>query len=250
VLQATEGCSWNRCTFCGFYRDRPFRILSPDEFRTHCAEVRAFYGEGISLRRDIFLADANALVVPQARLRALLEVAQEFFGLPGSPRPVFSFISAFDVGRKSAEEWATLVELGLRRAYIGLETGDDALLTFLNKPGSAQDAIDAVRALRAGGVSVGVIVMAGIGGDRFAGSHVRHTVKALRAMELGAGDLVYLSTYVAVPNTEYPIQATELGIQPLDDAAVWSQLQELQAAARSLAPEAKVAPYHVDGFAL
>ena len=136
VLQATEGCSWNRCTFCGLYRDRTFRIHSPESFRAHCAGVRDFYGEGLSLRRGIFLADANALVMPQARLRQIFEIAQEIFALPEGPRPVYSFVSAFDVARKSPEEWADLHALGLTRAYIGLETGDDDLLRFLNKPGS------------------------------------------------------------------------------------------------------------------
>src|SRR5690606_37402864 len=138
----------------------------------------------------IFLADANALIVPQARLRALLEIAQAIFALPDGPRPIFSFVSAFDVERKSAAEWAELRALGVQRAYIGLETGDNALLTFLNKPGTVEDAIEAVRALRAGGIAAGVILMAGIGGDRFAASHVRRSVEAIRAMGLGSGDLV------------------------------------------------------------
>ncbi len=134
-------------------------------------------------------AAANALIIPQARLYELLQVAQEFFGLPDGPRPLYSFVSAFDVNRKSAAEWADLHALGLNRAYIGLETGDDDLLRFVNKPGTVRDAIEAVRALRAGGVAVGVIVMAGIGGDRFADMHVQRSVEAIRAMDLGPDDL-------------------------------------------------------------
>lgn len=250
VLQATEGCSWNRCTFCGFYRDRRFRIRGPEEFREHCARVSDFYAGGLSLRCGIFLADANALVIPQARLRAILATAQEFFALPEGPRPIYSFISAFDVGRKSPDEWAVLHTLGLKGAYIGLETGDDDLLAFLNKPGSSSDAVEAVQALHAGGISVGVIVMAGIGGETFGGSHVARTLDVLRAMELRPGDFVYLSSYVPMPGTEYPIRAAEQGILPLDDKAIQTQLHTLQAAARDIAPQAKVAPYYVDGFAL
>jgi radical SAM superfamily enzyme YgiQ (UPF0313 family) len=250
VLQATEGCSWNRCTFCGLYRDRKFRIHSPESFREHCEAVRGFYGEGLSLRRGIFLADANALVIPQARLRALFAIAQEFFRLPDRPRPVFSFVSAFDVDRKSPDDWAKLHALGLERAYIGLETGDDALLRFLNKPGTVQDAIDAVQALRAGGVSVGVIVMAGIGGDRFAETHVAQSVEAVRAMDLGARDQVYLSNYVPAPNTEYGHDAAVAGIRALSEDEIDAQLKDLQARLRAVAPETIVAPYHVDGFAL
>lgn len=250
VLQATEGCSWNRCTFCGLYRDRAFRIHSPESFRAHCEAVRDFFGAGISLRRGIFLADANALVTPQKRLVALLEIAQEYFRLPEGPRPIYSFVSAFDVERKSPAEWAELHALGVERAYIGLETGDDDLLRFLNKPGSAQDAIDAVRALRAGGISAGVIVMAGIGGDRYAETHVARTLEVIRAMGLGPGDLVYLSSYVPAPGTEYPEQAAAAGIRPLSDEEVAAQLRTLQARLRELLPGVKVAPYRIEGFAL
>jgi radical SAM superfamily enzyme YgiQ (UPF0313 family) len=250
VLQATEGCSWNRCTFCGLYRDRAFRIHSPESFRAHCAGVRDFYGEGVSLRRGIFLADANALIIPQPRLLALFEIAQDFFALPEGPRPVFSFVSAFDVARKSAADWADLHALGLTRAYIGLETGDDDLLRFLNKPGTVQDAVEAVAALRAGGVAVGVILMAGIGGDRFAAAHVARSVEAIRAMNLGPADQVYLSNYVSAPGTEYDELAASAGIRPLSAEEIDMQLKDLQARVRSIVTDTKVAPYRVDGFAL
>lgn len=250
VLQATQGCSWNRCTFCGLYRDRTFRALSAAEFRAHCAAVRDFFGEGISLRRGIFLADANALVLSMERLRAIFAIAQEFFRLPEGVRPVFSFVSAFDVGRKTAAEWAELQALGLQRAYLGLETGDDALLRFLNKPGTVADAVEAVHALRAGGVSVGVILMAGIGGDRFAEAHVTGSVAAIEAMALGPCDQVYVSTYVSAPGTEYDVLAAAAGIRPLSAAEIEAQRQELQARLRAVAPQTIVAPYHIDGFAL
>lgn len=250
VLQATEGCSWNRCTFCGLYRDRVFRIHGPEDFREHCEQVRDFYGAGISLRRGIFLADANALVIPMARLMALLEIAQEFFSLPEGPRPIYSFVSAFDVGRKSPDDWAKLRELGLQRAYIGLETGDDQLLSFLNKAGKTADAVEAVRALRAGGVSVGVIIMAGIGGTRFAETHVTHSVEAIQAMELGPSDLIYISNYVPAAGTEYPELVSEIGTRHLTDPEMARQIKTLQTQLRESAPGVKVAPYKVEGFAL
>jgi hypothetical protein len=250
VLQATEGCSWNRCTFCGLYRDRPFRIHSPESFRAHCEGVRDFFGAGLSLRRGIFLADANALVIPQARLRQIFEIAQDYFALPEGPRPVFSFVSAFDVARKSPDEWADLHALGLTRAYIGLETGDDALLRFLNKPGTVRDAVEAVAALRAGGVSVGVILMAGIGGDRFAADHIAHSVEAIRLMDLGPADQVYLSNYVSAPGTEYDDLAAQAGIRALNAEEIEAQLKEMQARVRAVVAETKVAPYRVDAFAL
>lgn len=250
VVQATIGCSWNRCTFCGLYRDRTFRVRGVDEFRRHCEAVRDYFGAGLSLRRGIFLADANALTVPQPRLLELVETVQSVFGAPDAPRPLFSFISAFDAQRKRPEDWAALRALGLRRVYIGLETGDDALLRFIAKPGDSAAAINAVNDLKAAGIAVGVIAMVGLGGDRFAAQHVTNTVAVIKAMHLDARDVIYLSAYREAPLTEYPHQVREAGIRPLPPDEEKAQQQTMQSALRQAFPQTRVAPYRVEGFAL
>lgn len=250
VVQATEGCSWNRCTFCGLYRDRPFRVRDADSFRAHCEAVRDYYGAGLSLRRGLFLADANALTVPQTRLLDLIDVAQAVFGEADRPRPLFSFASAFDARRKDSADWAALHQRGLKRVYIGLETGDEDLLRFVNKPGTAQDAVQAVRAIKNSGVTVGVIAMIGLGGARYAEQHVEHTVTAIQAMRLDAKDVIYLSPYRPAPLTEYPEQAVAAGITPLTPAQEKAQGRALQEALRRSFPQTRIAPYPVDGFAL
>ena len=202
VVQATEGCSYNQCTFCDFYRDRPFRVKSADELRAHIAAVQAFFGPAIGLRKSLFLADANALVVPMPRLRAWLDVIAEARIL-SVDAGIFSFMDAFDVQRKTADEWAELAARGLRRVYIGMETGDDGLLRWLRKPGTAADVSDAVSLLKRAGIAVSVIIMTGVGGERYAEAHVCGTITALNAMPLGAGDIVYFSPFVAQPGSEY-----------------------------------------------
>ncbi|GAB4570680.1 MAG: radical SAM protein [Anaerolineae bacterium] len=250
VVQATIGCSWNKCTFCGLYRDRGFRVRSPEEFRAHCEAIRDYFGAGLSLRRGLFLADANALTVPQPRLLTLIDIAQAVFGEPAHPRPVFSFISAFDAQRKSPQDWATLRKRGLQRVYIGLETGDDVLLQLVRKPGTAANAIHAVQDIKASGVAVGVIVMVGLGGDRFAAQHVAHTVETVSAMPLEPGDVIYLSAYRPAPHTEYPHQEQAAGIRRLSPAEEREQQRTFARLLRQRFPGVRVAPYRVDGFAL
>lgn len=230
VLQATEGCSYNRCTFCDFYRDRGFRIKSAGELQAHIEAVRDFFGPALALRKSLFLADANALVAPMPRLREWLDVIAETQIMP--PAGIYSFIDAFDAGRKSVDEWRELADRGLRRAYIGLESGDDALLRFLRKPGCAADAIEAVSRLKAAGVAASVIVMAGIGGDRYAEAHVAGTTAVLNAMPLGRGDLVYFSPFVDRTGSEYGRLASAAGIQPLTAAETERQEAALRAAYR------------------
>jgi hypothetical protein len=231
VVQATEGCSYNRCTFCDFYRDRPFRVKSADELRAHIAAVRAFFGPALGLRRSLFLADANALVAPMSRLRAWLDVIVEERISPAGAG-IYSFMDAFNVHRKTLDEWSELADHGLRRVYIGMETGDDGLLRWLRKPGTAADVTDAVSLLKGAGVAVSVIIMTGVGGERYAEAHVCGTIAALNAMPLGAGDIVYFSPYVTHPGSEYDAIAETEHVRPLSDAAIAAQEVAIRAALR------------------
>ena len=214
VLQITEGCSFNTCTYCSFYKDRPFRIKSVPELREHALAVRSFLGRGLSLRRTIFLGDANALVAPMKQLLPLLDVVGEVFDVEALGG-LFAFLDGFSAERKSAGDYRELARRGLKRVYVGLESGNDVLLQFLRKPGAAADAVKAVHTLKSAGVAVGVIVLLGAGGRTHAEAHVRDTVRAIDAMRLDAGDLLYLSELVVDESMPYARAAVEAGVQPL-----------------------------------
>lgn len=118
VLQATTGCTWNRCAFCSFYQDRPFQKRTPEAFREHIQAVLALLGRGRLLRRGVFLADGNALALSEPLL-PLLELVRAHF--PGEP--VMGFLDLFTGLKKAPSWWERLGGMGLRRVYIGLETG-------------------------------------------------------------------------------------------------------------------------------
>lgn len=210
VLQMTEGCSFNTCTFCNFYKDRPFRIKSPQEFKAHARAVRDFIGAGISLRRSIFLGDANALVIPQSKLLPLLDIIPRIFDMD-TMNGLFAFLDGFSGEKKSPADYAELRRRHVRRVYVGLESGSAPLLRFLNKPGTPDDALQAVRAMKAGGLAVGVIVLIGAGGQRYAAEHVRDTIGILNAMQLTMDDLIYFSDLITTDDMVYARHAAEVG---------------------------------------
>jgi hypothetical protein len=253
VVQATTGCSFNTCTFCALYQ-QPFRVKAPDEFRQHIQQVRDYLGASILLRqRSIFLGAANALAVPMLRLLPLFEIMRDEFTsspvLRGRKRAsawVGAFLDAFTGTRKSVEDYRALAELGLKRVYIGLESGHDPLLEFVRKPGHAQDAIETVETIKAAGINVGLIVMIGLGGDRFAGGHVADTIAVLNRMPLGEDDLIYFSDLVEEPNTLYPQLAQQQGIQPLGAEGRSGQRATLRAGLQL--PGVKVSNYDVREF--
>jgi hypothetical protein len=231
VLQAAEGCSFNTCTFCDFYKDRPFRIKPPDEFRAHAKAVRDFLGGGLSLRRTIFLADANALVIPMKRLLPMLDIVHEVYDV-GALGGIYAFLDGFSGEKKSPGDYATLRERGLTRVYVGMESGNKPLLNFLKKPGTPSDVIKAVRAIKSGGVAVGLIVLLGAGGQQYAQAHVEDTIQALNAMELGMDDIIYFSELVVSEGLAYASDAFQAGLKPLSHEERLAQGEAIEAGLR------------------
>jgi hypothetical protein len=257
VLQAAEGCSWNQCTFCTFYHDRPFVIKSPAAFREHARQVKALLGRAIGLRRSLFLSDANALVIPQPRLVELLQIAHAEFPID-RPKPgydyvlegIYSFLDIFGAEKKGRDAYRVLAEAGVRRIYIGLETGDAALFRLLNKPGSPAECVEAVRTIKAGGIQVGVILLAGVGGVAFAEQHVARSLAVLAQMGLDSGDIVYLSPLVVSGEDAYSRTMRERGIAALSDTQVREQVQRVKAALKQggNSDRPRVTLYHIQDF--
>jgi hypothetical protein len=214
VLQATEGCSFNTCTYCTFYRDRPFRVKSAEQFLAHIQQVKDFIGSGMSLRRTIFLGDANALAAPMKRLAELFAITNRELDVDALGG-IFAFLDGFSGERKTSSDYAALRDFGLSRVYIGLESGNPELLKFLKKPGEPQDALQAVQALKQAGVAVGVIVLLGAGGHTYARKHVADTIAILNAMPLDADDLIYFSELIEDEGMEYTRDAHKANLRPL-----------------------------------
>jgi hypothetical protein len=258
VLQAAEGCSWNECTFCDFYRDRRFRIKSPAEFRQHVQQVKQFFGKAIALRKSLFLADANALIIPQARLLDLLQIIHEEFPIDVSRRGyggdyalqgIYSFLDIFGAEKKTRQQYEELRDYGVRRIYIGLETGDDALFALLNKPGSPHECVEAVETIKAAGIDVGVIILAGAGGDRYYQQHVRNSIAAITHMPLDSGDIVYLSPLVVREEDAYAQQARALGLRILTPDEVMIQVDIIKAELKMSRPDRpRVTLYNIEEF--
>jgi radical SAM superfamily enzyme YgiQ (UPF0313 family) len=223
VLQATEGCTWNRCTFCGFYQGRSFSAREPDELRRHAEGVRRLLGRDLLRRRGVFLGDGNALALSRRRLLPIFQVAREVF--PG--QSIYGFLDVYTGSKHDPVDWAELASLGLDRVYIGMETGLDELLSFVNKPGSTAELLSLVASLEEAGVGVSLIIMVGLGGREHAQRHRQATFEAVLQMPLGRGDLIYLSPFVELPGSEYARRRREAGLTPMDHDEVEAELAQM-----------------------
>ena len=248
VLQATEGCSYNECSFCTFYRDRPFRIKQTEEFACHVDAVRAFMGRGVFLRKSIFLADANAIVIRQSSLLPLLDIVNETWSIGGNsrgarldtvaftepeeawtPSGINAFVSAPDALHKDVDDLRELAARNVRTLYVGLESGHDPLREFLRKPGSAQDVLAAVQAIKQAGLQVGLIFMVGVGGEVYREAHFTDTVELIERMPLDRGDLVYASPFVPAVDSPYLDDMQRAGYSSLNESEIDAEERRFRA---------------------
>jgi len=201
-IQVAEGCPWNKCSFCHFYKGRRYRIKSWREIKRHIREVKRFLGEGIHLRKSVFLSDANVLALPSEKLGIVMkEIKRQFPDQTGPDGGIFTFGDVPAILGKTETELKKLKGLGLKRVYTGLESGSNLIRQELNKPASQDEAISAVRRLKKAGIKAGIIVLLNDFGLKMNRDHTRETAKTLRNMNLSKGDFIYFSPF---KNSDFP----------------------------------------------
>ncbi|MBF0526645.1 MAG: radical SAM protein [Deltaproteobacteria bacterium] len=176
LLQATVGCSHNKCSFCGTYKDKRFRIKDDQTIFGDLAWAAKYCRQ----QDRLFIMDGDALIIPQPRLVAILAEIRD--KLPWVKR-VGTYANSKGIKMKTDEELVQLRELGLKIIYLGVESGDDVVLQKINKGATAQKLIDMGRRVKAAGIKLSVTVLLGIGGRERSMEHARNTGRLLTAMD-------------------------------------------------------------------
>lgn len=176
LLQCTLGCSHNRCTFCGTYKDKPFAVRSLPEIKEDIQMARQALGDV----RKVFLCDGDAIALPTD---TLLEILKELYGAFASLRHVGTYVGPRSTLGKRLDELRTLRAAGLTKAYLGVETGDDRLLAEVRKGVDAAQMLQAGRNLVEADFNLSAMVLLGLAG-RGEGSqaHARATADLINAM--------------------------------------------------------------------
>ncbi|MGM0767595.1 MAG: radical SAM protein [Pseudomonadota bacterium] len=172
ILPVTNGCSWNRCTFCEMYTQpqKKFRARKPDAVREDIENAARTLG-GV---RRVFLADGDAMVLPTRRLLEILGDLRAAF--PDLQR-VSSYCLPRNLARKSVEELTELREAGLQILYVGMESGDDEVLCRINKGETAESTRSALNKIREAGMTSSVMVLNGLGGEVLSEQHAINTAR-------------------------------------------------------------------------
>lgn len=239
LLNLTIGCSYNKCSFCNFYKDKIFRLRTPEQFKEHIAHAKSAFGPSIASRKGIFLGQANAANAPVESLEyALHLIASEFqanfldsYGNKRHPlgfERVSAFMDTFSRVQRPASDWEKLYDRGLKALYLGVESGSPEVLKLLQKPGHPRYIKETAIILKKIGFELNVIFMTGAGGKELANSHLQQSAKLINELPLTAGDRIYISPFVPHPNSEYVSRAKERKLTPLSELECRKQTHDLR----------------------
>ena len=217
LLQVTVGCSHNKCTFCGTYTGKRFRIK---EDRIILSDI-LFASKYMKRQDRVFLMDGDALIIPQKRLMWVLDRIREH--LPWVRR-VGAYANAKSIKMKSPEELIQLKKNGLGILYLGVETGDAELLKEIRKGTSAEHLINMGRKVRDAGIKLSVTVLLGIAGRERSLEHARATGELLSAMD---PNYVGALTVMLIPGTPLHEDFTSGKFELPDERGFLLELREM-----------------------
>ncbi len=178
LLQCTIGCSNNQCTFCGMYKEKKFRIRPTEEILEDIDMARAYYGPGL---QRVFLMDGDAIII---KTEDLLRILRKLYDTFPALEKVTLYAGPRSTLSKTPEELKALHDAGLSRAYLGVESGSDAVLKFIHKGVNAQQMLQAGQRLVEAGIDLWVTIILGItgeGGDWK--EHILSTAKIINEMK-------------------------------------------------------------------
>jgi len=157
LLQCTVGCSHNKCTFCGMYKDKKYRVRSLSDIKEDIKMAKTHYGD----LEKIFLCDGDAIDI---ETDILLEILGDLKKTFPSLRHVGTYVGPVSVLKKSMSELSALRAAGLAKAYLGVETGDDRLLREINKGAGYEEMLQAGLNLNNAGFNLSSMVLLGLAG--------------------------------------------------------------------------------------
>jgi len=219
ILPITNGCSWNKCTYCEMYTEPQKKFAIRDEAETLLAiqQCGARFGQQV---QRVFLGDGDAMALSTRRLMNVLSAIR--LHLP-SVRRISSYCLPRNVRNKSVEELRELRQAGLSLAYVGAESGDDTVLRYVNKGESFASTRDALDKLGAAGITRSVMLLNGLGGRALSRQHAENSARLANATQ----PEFLASLVVSFPQGEERFRAGFPQWEPLGQTALFLEIEQL-----------------------
>jgi len=238
LIRVTRNCPWNRCKFCYGtpYNREKFELRTVEDIKKDIQTIKTISDEIKELSwqlgyaghvnnvvastiiqsepdlsenysfvtvfnwlasggRTVFLQDADSLIIRTPDLIEVIKFLKETF--PSVER-ITSYARTKSICHKTVEELKAIRSAGLNRLHVGLETGDDELLTYIDKGVTSEEQITAGRKAIEAGFEFSTYVMPGLGGPTMSEQHAKNTARVLNEIN---PDYIRLRPFVPRPNT-------------------------------------------------
>ena len=176
ILQATVGCSWNKCVFCEMYTSKKFKIRSFKELKP---EIKLLADHYRGYVKKVFIADGDAFVLSADKLIPVLSEINEQFG---RLQRISSYAMPKQILSKTDEDLKKLRELGLKLLYIGIETGDEELLEMINKGETFSSTVEGIQKAHKAGIDTSIMIINGLGGKLYSEQHSLNSAKIINQL--------------------------------------------------------------------
>ncbi len=217
LLQVTLGCSHNKCSFCGTYKDKRFTIKDDSIILSDIL----FASKYMKRQDKVFLMDGDALIIPQKRLVWILDRIQEH--LPWVKR-VGAYANTKGIKMKTPEDLVELREKGLGILFLGVESGDDETRKKINKGSTAAHCIEMGRKIIDAGIKLSVTVLLGIAGKERSMVHAKATGELLSAMD---PNYIGALTVMVIPGTPLWEESQRGEFHLPDEMGLLKELREM-----------------------
>jgi hypothetical protein len=207
LIRATRNCPWNRCAFCHTYQGHKFKPRTVADISDDILKASAIAAQICDLSRQegsagrvtpsvvnrlcdrgefadesvrsvaawlyyggetVFLQDADSLIMKTDDLVRVITLIRETF--PSVLR-VTSYCRSRTAACKPLADLKRVCAAGLTRIHVGLESGSDAVLRFMNKGVTAAEQVEGCLKLKEAGISLCTYVMPGLGGRVWSREH-------------------------------------------------------------------------------
>ena len=217
ILQATSGCTHNKCTFCNLYKNEKFRMSPMDEFEEDLEEIKSYQPNA----RRVFLTGANPFAMNYENLKLRALTVREYLIKCQS---IAMFASIRDIKNKEVWQLKKLRAMGINGLSIGTESGDEATLALANKGYTADDILEQCRKLDEAGIEYYFVYMTGLAGK---GNGRRNAVNSAKVFSQLNPYFISVDSLTLFPDTQLYQLAKQGKFTPADEKERIEELQTL-----------------------
>ncbi len=192
LLQVTSGCSHNQCTYCNMYKEVPFKTESLEQIEKDLIEAKKTHKD----TKKIYLLNGDPFSLSTDRLKSIAKLIQKH--LPNC-KTISMYSSVKSIKNKTMEDLKELRSLGINDLYIGVETGYDPSLEYVNKGNTSKEAKEELQRLNQASIDFISIIMYGIAGKDKGVENALATAELLNSVRSKA---IALMNLTLIPGTD------------------------------------------------